>query len=95
MNARCIDHLERYLRKCAVNGTAPVPPEAFRKDAVLICEDITCGVVPVSAEDRKWRGLTESRYLLGISKCGCRGDKSFLRIPAKEKSGQKSGKGGH
>ena len=80
MNARCIDHLERYLRKCAVNGTAPVPPEAFRKDAVLICEDITCGVVPVSAEDRRWREMT-GRYLQELVNAGAEVTRVFCGFP--------------
>ena len=69
LSARCIDHLERYLRGCANRGAEPVPPEAFREDAVLICEDITCGIVPVSALDRKWRELT-GRYLQKVAGAG-------------------------
>ena len=59
--AKCIDHLERYFRRCAAGGTEPAPPETFRPDAVLICEDITCGVVPADAADRRWREIT-GRY---------------------------------
>lgn len=29
--------------------------DLFPDDAVLICEDITCGIVPMSKEDRRWR----------------------------------------
>ena len=27
----------------------------FPEGAVIICEDITCGIVPIDATDRKWR----------------------------------------
>ena len=69
LTVRCIDHLERYLRRCAAEDREPVAPDAFRKDAILICEDITCGIVPINALDRKWRELT-GRYLQSkIDKC--------------------------
>ena len=67
--ARCIDHLERYLRRCALNGKEPASPDAFRPDAVLICEDITCGVVPVDRTDRQWRELT-GRYWQKLVRSG-------------------------
>ena len=66
---RCIDHLERYLRSCAAEDKEPASPDAFRKDAVLICEDITCGIVPINALDRKWRELT-GRYLQRLAGAG-------------------------
>ena len=69
LTSRCIDHLERYLRGCALRDTEPVSPDAFRRDAILICEDITGGIVPVSAGDRKWRELT-GRYLQQVAKTG-------------------------
>ena len=69
LSARCIDHLERYLRRCAAEDREPVAPEAFRKDAILICEDITCGIVPINALNRKWRELT-GRYLQRLAGAG-------------------------
>ena len=69
LSVRCIDHLERYLRRCAAEDREPAAPEAFRKDAVLICEDITCGIVPINALDRKWRELT-GRYLQRLTGAG-------------------------
>ena len=68
-SAGCLDHLELYLRRCAVLGTEPVAPDAFRADAVLICEDITCGVVPVDKTDRKWRELT-GRFWQELARAG-------------------------
>ena len=69
LTVRCIDHLERYLRRCAAEDREPVAPEAFRKDAILICEDITCGIVPINALNRKWRELT-GRYLQRLAGAG-------------------------
>ena len=68
-DAKCIDHLELYFRRCAANGAEPAPPEAFRPDVILICEDITCGVVPVDQVDRKWRELT-GRYWQRLVRSG-------------------------
>ena len=82
LTARCINHLERYLRRCAVNGTEPVSPDAFRKDAILICEDITCGIVPVSAQDRRWRELT-GRYLQKVAGTGAEVTRVFCGFAQK------------
>ena len=69
LTVRCIDHLERYLRRCAAEDREPAAPDAFRKDAILICEDITCGIVPINALNRKWRELT-GRYLQRLAGAG-------------------------
>ena len=61
-NARCVVHLERYIWDCAAAGREPLDPEAFREDAVLICEDIFCGVVPMDPAERLWR-QEAGRYL--------------------------------
>ena len=50
---RCICHLERYVLSCIRKGTEPVCP--FREDAVVLCTDISCGVVPTDEEIRAWR----------------------------------------
>ncbi|MGM9613156.1 MAG: bifunctional adenosylcobinamide kinase/adenosylcobinamide-phosphate guanylyltransferase, partial [Butyricicoccus sp.] len=41
---RCIEGLERYLRACLREGVPPVLH--FRPDAVILCTDIFCGIVP-------------------------------------------------
>ena len=66
---RCLDHFERYLRGCAKRGDEPVSPQDLRKDAVIICEDITCGIVPIDPIDRRWREMT-GRYLQKIAGTG-------------------------
>ena len=82
MFARCIDHLERYIRKCVAEDKEPVSPDAFRKDAILICEDITCGIVPVSVLDRKWRELT-GRYLQRLTGAGAEVTRVFCGFAQK------------
>ena len=48
LQARCLDHFEQYLRGCVKQGKSPVSPQSLRSDAVIICEDITCGIVPIA-----------------------------------------------
>ena len=52
-SARVLLHLERYVLYCIRSGCAMRTD--FRKDAVLCCEDIFCGVVPIDPEMRRWR----------------------------------------
>ena len=55
----CITHLERFALYCLRQGQEPKAVLAQRaegwKNSVLICDDISCGVVPLDAEDRAWR----------------------------------------
>jgi len=59
---RCINKLEEYTLSCVRRGVDPVAyfeehaPEW--EDSVLICQDISCGVVPMTAELRLWRNET-------------------------------------
>ena len=82
LTVRCIDHLERYLRRCAAEDREPVAPDAFRKDAILICEDITCGIVPINALDRNWRELT-GRYLQRLAGGGAEVSRVFCGFAQK------------
>lgn len=56
---RCIDALEEFTFACAGTGKDPVAFFQERKelwrDSVLICQDISCGVVPLGADMRRWR----------------------------------------
>ncbi len=61
---RCIYGFEKYLRACLRAGIEP--KVNFRKDAVVICQDISCGIVPVDHEERKWRELC-GRTLVDIA----------------------------
>lgn len=53
---RCIYGFEKYLHACLRAGTAP-ELEKLRDDAVVICQDISCGIVPVDFLERQWREL--------------------------------------
>lgn len=55
----CVTHLERFALYCLRQGQEPKAVLEQRaaqwKNSVLICDDISCGVVPLDAEDRAWR----------------------------------------
>ncbi|NMA37573.1 MAG: cobalamin biosynthesis protein CobU, partial [Papillibacter sp.] len=55
----CVHHLERFTLYCVKNNLNAVDIFALWekkwKDCVLICEDISCGVVPIDPEMREWR----------------------------------------
>lgn len=66
---RCIDRIEEFTFACVREDVDPVAyfeehAGAWR-DSILICRDISCGVVPMSAEQRLWRNETGRlcRYL--------------------------------
>ena len=55
----CTTHLERFALTCLRAGREPaevlLEQKERWKDAVLICDDTNCGVVPMEAETRAWR----------------------------------------
>jgi len=53
MSRRCLWHYEAYVRRCLREGRPIKPP--VRSDAVIIADDIFCGVVSIDAEERLWR----------------------------------------
>ena len=61
---RCIRHLEEYVLGCVRRGE--MPELRFREDAVLICRDISAGVVPIESELRAWREAT-GRFLNALA----------------------------
>ena len=50
---RCLYHFEQYIYRCVSRGETPRLPE--RSDAVVIADDIFCGVVPIDTTIRAWR----------------------------------------
>lgn len=56
-NAWAIRHLERFALACVRAGKEPaeVLNAIDLSDKILICEDISCGVVPMDAVEREWR----------------------------------------
>lgn len=59
---KCIANLEEFTYACVQDETDPVA--CFKnhkeqwKDSILICQDISCGVVPLGADLRTWRRYT-------------------------------------
>ena len=64
MTRRCLYHYEAYVRRCLREGKPIAPPE--RADAVVIADDIFCGVVSIDPEERLWREVC-GRTLTAIS----------------------------
>ncbi len=58
-DAPCIVHGERYALTCVREGREA--SDDFRaqrerwRNAVILCDDISCGVVPIDPEMRAWR----------------------------------------
>ena len=57
LSARCLRHLERFALACVRAGKEPADVLAGLDlhGKILICEDISCGVVPIDPEQRAWR----------------------------------------
>lgn len=53
---RCLVHYEKYILYCLRENKKVNP--SFREDAVVIAEDIFCGVVSMDKEIRAWREET-------------------------------------
>lgn len=53
LTKRCLVHYENYILRCLREGRDWAAP--LREDAVVIADDIFCGVVPVDGEIRLWR----------------------------------------
>lgn len=53
---RCLVHYENYIRYCLRQKKEAAP--SLREDAVILAEDIFCGVVSMEAEIRAWREET-------------------------------------
>ncbi len=55
----CIHHLEEFVYRCITSGQDPVARfeanKAVWQDSILICRDISGGVVPVDKVQRSWR----------------------------------------
>ena len=57
LSVPCLRHLERFARACVRAGKEPADVLAGLDlhGKILICKDISCGVVPMDAEAREWR----------------------------------------
>ena len=79
---RCWVHYEQYVLGCVRRGEAPQLPE--REDAIVIADDIFCGVVPLDAETRLWREET-GRALHAVSRHAATVTRIFCGLPLKLK----------
>lgn len=68
---KCITHLERFSYWCVEHGFEP--SEYFYEhaenlfDKIIVCDDISCGVVPINKTERAWREAN-GRLLIKLSK---------------------------
>ncbi len=71
---RAYEHVERVIRTKLKNGESPETVSFFDGTEVIIIEDITCGIVPMDALDRKWREET-GRFMQRLG-----GDRDIYRV---------------
>ena len=64
-----IRHIERYTLACVRAGIDPCEEADFDAlaDKILICDEISSGLVPMDATERKWRDVT-GHFLAKVSK---------------------------
>ncbi|MBR4078577.1 MAG: bifunctional adenosylcobinamide kinase/adenosylcobinamide-phosphate guanylyltransferase [Christensenellaceae bacterium] len=57
---RCFIHVEQFVLNCMRSGKSAAEELApfLDEQTVLICDDISCGVVPLDKEVRAWREAT-------------------------------------
>lgn len=55
--ARCLCHMERFALACVQAGKEPADVLAALDltGKIVLCDDISCGVVPIDAQTREWR----------------------------------------
>ena len=81
-DSRCVEHLEQYVLYCVRNGLEPKAD--FRPDAVLIGDDIFCGVVSIDPVERAWREES-GRYYGRLSRGSDSVHRLFCGLPMKLK----------
>ncbi len=56
---KCLRRLEEYARYALHQGREPLEllleQEELWQDSVFVCDEISCGIVPMDAEERAWR----------------------------------------
>lgn len=64
-----INHIEKWTYYCVKENIDPCTiffNSIQNKDIIIISDDISCGIVPIDKNDRKWRE-TNGRLLMRIS----------------------------
>ncbi|MDF3000745.1 MAG: hypothetical protein K0Q48_864 [Bacillota bacterium] len=81
---KVIDHLEEFVLACVRSGREAkellAKDSEMWKDSVLICTDISSGIVPCDAEMRAWREMT-GRTLMYLGTEACEVTRVFCGIP--------------
>lgn len=75
---RCLVHYEKYVLRCLREGKAAKPK--LREDAVIVAEDIFCGVVSIDTEIRAWREET-GRALTSLARTSDSVTRVFCGLP--------------
>ena len=78
---RCLHHFEQYILYCMREGKTWEMPG---QDAVVIADDIFCGVVPMDEETRAWREES-GRALTAIARQATGVTRVFCGLPWKLK----------
>lgn len=77
------NHLHLWVKACLQEGGNPAGfLEKYcqeHEDAVIICDEIGCGVVPISASEREWREVT-GRLCCSLAQRAQRVDRVFCGI---------------
>ena len=85
---KIVYHLEQWVLACQKEGLNAIEKlnEYLQKfpDAVLICEDVSCGVVPVDPKVRQWREAV-GRCTAALSQRADEVVRLFCGIPTKLK----------
>lgn len=79
---RCLVHYEEYVRHCMREGRSCAPE--LREDAVIVADDIFCGVVSIDTEVRAWREAT-GRALTALALQADSVTRVFCGLPLKLK----------
>lgn len=75
-SAALVYNLQEYIRTHHTGSNCKLP--SFRKDAVIICDEVGCGVIPLSYEERSFREaagriccrLAEQAESVELIRCG-------------------------
>lgn len=88
LSKKCITHFERWCYGCSVNGIEPKEKlseiSELISDKVIICNDISCGIVPIEPDIRAWRECV-GRTLTFLAQTADSVTRIFCGIPQKLK----------
>ncbi len=83
LTKRCIYHFELFVKEqLAETGHFSMP--VFRDDAIIISDDISCGVVPIETDIRLWREET-GRAVTALAACSDTVTRVFCGLPLRLK----------